>query len=369
MEIKSARNDQTFYGIQALRAIAASMVVLVHCVYLWHTRILHQPDPSYWMSGAAGVDVFFVISGFVMTISLPAISQYENRARVFLMRRITRIVPLYWLAITLKVVLILLVPSVVLHPGLRWTHIVGSYLFLPARNSEGLIAPVIVQGWTLNYEMFFYVLFAFSLLFRFSSLRLVIGALSFLGALGFFHPLGSPLILVLISPLLFEFLYGVLIAQALTRKRMPGTRSSALLAIAGWVAILSIFPHLLQQSGDIQKWRFVLWGFPAASIVLGTVGLEPILAIKLPKWTFAAGNASYAVYLAQTFVLPVVGIVVSRMPVSRLTALALILLLGMSLSLLAGDLIHRWIELPILKWLKRVTVPGVSTLPGVGVGR
>ncbi len=320
------------------------------------------------MSGAAGVDVFFVISGFVMTISLPAVFQFENRARVFLWRRITRIVPLYWLATTLKVALILLIPAVVLHPEVRWTHVIGSYLFIPATNPNGLIAPVIVQGWTLNYEMFFYVLFALSLALRSSSLRVVIGALSLLGAFGFFYPLGSPPVLVLISPLLFEFLYGILIAQALTRKRIPGTRGSALLAIAGWVAILSIFPHLLQQSGDIQKWRFVLWGFPAASIVLGTVGLEPILAAKLPKWTFAAGNASYAVYLGQTFVLPVVGIIVSRMPVSRIPALVLILVLGMSLSILAGDLIHRWIELPILRWLKRVTVPGVSTLPGVGVG-
>jgi peptidoglycan/LPS O-acetylase OafA/YrhL len=361
-------NDRTFYGIQALRAIAASMVVLVHCVYLWHTRILHQPDPWYWMSGAAGVDVFFVISGFVMTISLPSVSRFENRTRVFLWRRITRIVPLYWMATTLKAALVLLFPAVVLHPGLRWTNVIGSYLFIPTTNSGGLIAPVVVQGWTLNYEMSFYVLFALSLLFRSSPLYLVIGALSLLGAFGFFHPVGSPPILVLISPLLFEFLYGVLIAQFLMRGRIPGIRSSALLAIAGWIAILSTFPHLLQQSREIQ-WRFVLWGFPAAAIVLGTVGLESILAAKLPKWAFAAGNASYAVYLGQTFVLPVVGIIVSRMTIGEIPALAVIIVMGMSLSLLAGDLIHRWIELPTLRRLKRVTVPGVNTLPGVEVGR
>jgi peptidoglycan/LPS O-acetylase OafA/YrhL len=367
--MKSAGKDQTFYGIQALRAIAASMVVLVHCVYLWHTRILHQSDPWYWMSGAAGVDVFFVISGFVMAISLPSISRFENRARVFLWRRITRIVPLYWMATTLKVILILAIPAAAMHPDVRWTNVIGSYFFIPTTNSDGLIAPVIVQGWTLNYEMFFYVLFAVSLFFRSSPLYLVIGMLSLLGALGFFHPVGSPPILVLISPLLFEFLYGVLIAEFLMRGRIPGIRSSTPLAIAGWIAILSIFPHLLQQSGEIQKWRFVLWGFPAAAIVLGTVGLESILAAKLPKWAFAAGNASYAVYLGQTFVLPVVCIIVSRMPIGRIPALALIIVMGMSFSLLAGDLIHRWFELPVLRRLKRVTVPGVSTLPGVEVGR
>jgi peptidoglycan/LPS O-acetylase OafA/YrhL len=363
------RNGRTFYGIQALRAIAASMVVLVHCIYLWHTRILHEPDPWYWTNGSAGVDIFFVISGFVMTISLPSISQFKNRAQIFLWRRITRIVPLYWLATSLKVVLVLAIPAAVLHPGLRWSNVIGSYLFIPTKNVDGLVLPVVIQGWTLNYEMFFYVLFTCSLLARFSPTRLVIPALSALAVFGLSYPIEGPPIVVLISPLLFEFLFGILIAQALMAKRMPGRWSSALLAIVGWVTILTVLPHLPKYPPDVQKWRFVFWGFPAAAIVLGTVTLEPLLAAKLPRWVFIAGNASYAVYLAQTFVLPVVGFFVSRMPIGKVPALALILVMGMSLSLLAGDLIHRWIELPILRWLKRMTVPGVSTLPGVEVGR
>ena len=368
-EMKSAGKDQTFYGIQALRAIAASMVVLVHCIYLWHTRILHEPDPWYWTNGSAGVDIFFVISGFVMTISLPSISQFKYRAQMFLWRRITRIVPLYWLATSLKVVLVLAIPAAALHPHVRWSNVFGSYFFIPTRNANGEIAPFVVQGWTLNYEMFFYLLFTCSLLARFSATRLVIPALVILAVFGLTYPIDGPTIAVLISPLLFEFLFGILIAQALMAKRMPGRWSSALLAIAGWVAILTVFPHLPKYPPDVQKWRFVFWGFPAAAIVLGTVALEPLLAAKLPKWVFIAGNASYAVYLAQTFVLPVVCFIVSRMPIGKVPALALILVMGMSLSLGAGDLIHRWIELPILRWLKRVTVPGVSTLPGVEVGR
>lgn len=361
------RNDRTFYGIQALRAIAASMVVLVHCIYLWHVRILHEPDPRYWVNGAAGVDIFFAISGFVMTISLPTLSQFKNRARVFLWRRITRIVPLYWLAITLKVALILTIPAALLHPGLSWTNVLGSYFFIPTKNADGLIVPVLIVGWTLNFEMFFYLLFTCSLLVRFSPVRLIIPALVILAVFGLSYPMVVPPILVLVSPLLFEFLFGILIAQALMAKRMPGTWSSAIMAIAGGAAIL-IYPYLPQQSDDLQKWRVVFWGVPAAAIVLGTVALEPLLAAKLPKWFFAAGNASYAVYLAHTFVVPVVGMAVSRMPIGQIPALALILLLGMSLSLLTGDLVHRWVELPALRWLKRITVARVSTLPGVGVG-
>src|ERR1700675_3528856 len=104
--MNASENDKTVYGVQALRAIAALMVVLVHSIYLWHTRILHEPDPRYWMNGAAGVDIFFVISGLVMTLSLPGMSRFKHKARVFLWRRITRIVPLYWFATTLKAVLL-----------------------------------------------------------------------------------------------------------------------------------------------------------------------------------------------------------------------------------------------------------------------
>ncbi len=338
------RSDRTFYGIQALRAIAASMVVLVHCIYLWHVRILHEPDPRYWVNGAAGVDIFFAISGFVMTISLPTISQFKNRARVFLWRRITRIVPLYWLATTLKVVLILTVPAAFLHPGLRWSNVIGSYFFIPTKNAEGLIVPVLIVGWTLNFEMFFYLLFTCSLLVRSSPTRLVIPVLLILAVFGLSYPMVVPPILVLISPLLVEFLFGILIAQALIAKRLPGTWSSATIAIAGWVAV-TIYPYLPQQSEDVEKWRFVFWGVPAAAIVLGTVALEPLLAAKLPKWVFVAGNASYAVYLAHTFVVPVVGIFVSRShrasPRTGTNPAP-----GNVVELLAGDLIHRWVELP-----------------------
>jgi exopolysaccharide production protein ExoZ len=215
--------------------------------------------------------------------------------------------------------------------------------------------------------MFFYLVFSCSFLVSLPVLPFLISVLSLLGAVGFFHPLSVPPVLTLISPLLFEFLFGVLIARAVMTKRMPGRWASTILAVTGCVAILTLFPNLPQSPNEVLKWRFVVWGFPAAAIVLGTVGLEPILTAKLPKWFFETGNASYAVYLAQTFILPGVGIIVGRMAVGQTKAFVLIICMGMSLSFVAGDVIHRFIELPILAKLKRVNVPGVSTVPKAGV--
>jgi exopolysaccharide production protein ExoZ len=215
--------------------------------------------------------------------------------------------------------------------------------------------------------MFFYLIFSCSLLVRLPTWPFLISVLSLLGAVGFFHPLSVPPVLTLLSPLLVEFLLGAFIAQAVMKKRMPGSWVSAILAISGCVAILTLFPNLPESPLGVQKWRFVVWGFPAAAIVLGTVGLEPILTAKLPKWFFETGNASYAVYLAQTFVLPGVGIIISRMALNQGQAFVLIICMGMSLSFIVGDVVHRFIELPILAKLKRVNVPGVSTIPRLGV--
>lgn len=367
--MSSSQTEQTFYGIQALRAIAALMVVLVHSVYLWHTRILHEADPWYWMNGASGVDIFFVISGFVMTISLPGLSRFKTPALAFLWRRVTRIVPLYWLATTLKVVLVVAIPMAVLHKGLKLSNVLGSYLFVPTVNHEGVISPVIVQGWTLNYEMFFYLVFTGCLLVRRATIPLLVLLLTFLAIVGVVHPVGQPAILTLISPLLVEFLFGIFVAWWRTHKRLPGPAASAVLFVLGFGLILTIFPHLPGQPANIQAWRFLIWGLPSVAIVLGVVGLEPVVGCRLPRWVIIAGNASYAVYLAQTFILPVVGMATARLPISRGPALALVIVLGMSLSFFAGDLVHRFIEVPVLAKLKRVNVPGVSTLPRVEAGR
>src|ERR1700733_8255089 len=115
--METLKSNHTYYGIQALRAIAALMVVLVHADQLWVDRVVHRTES--WTNGASGVDIFFVISGFVMTVSLPGLRKFGHRVRVFFWRRLTRIVPLYWLATTLKVVLLLVAPGLAVHRGIN----------------------------------------------------------------------------------------------------------------------------------------------------------------------------------------------------------------------------------------------------------
>lgn len=350
-------SSKTVRTVQALRAIAALLVVLEHCHYLWYARKLHDPYATRWMNGAAGVDIFFVISGFVMTVSLGGLAKYKHPIRVFLHRRITRIVPLYWLATTVKIALLLAAPWYPSATRLEPSTVLESYLFLPMLP----ILPVIVVGWTLNYEMFFYYTICLAMTFKRRFYWVLAPLLIVLSSVGLFANSTWPPITAFASPMLMEFYFGVLIAQVSLSKRLPGRVASWILLTSGMLAILTVFPHL--PAMEVQgRFRFLIWGVPAAAIVLGSVGLEEEIGHRIPGWLISQGNASYAIYLMQIFALQLVGIVVERLPGNGLSARVFCIMSGLLLSALAGEVVHRRIEKPLLKLLKNKQQRGAGVL-------
>src|SRR5690349_19756820 len=151
-------------GVQYLRGIAAMLVVLHH---------LHFEGTQL---GPYGVKVFFVISGFVMwhTTLLSDIS-----VTAFWRRRIVRIVPLYWIFLSILIVIALFTPQYLNSTVVTPEAAIKSYFFIPHYNtSQNIIAPLLIPGWSLNYEMFFYFIFGAALLVKPNALRAI-----FLGVL------------------------------------------------------------------------------------------------------------------------------------------------------------------------------------------
>jgi exopolysaccharide production protein ExoZ len=139
-----------FQGVQALRGLAACMVVVYHSTQLWSE---HVGAGGTWFNGLSGVDIFFVISGFVMTVSTRGKKGHgPHAARDFMERRLVRLVPMYWLITfltVLKLYAIRLFPkmeNVGPHISLTVGYIVSSLLFWPYRNSLGNIAPIVQVG-------------------------------------------------------------------------------------------------------------------------------------------------------------------------------------------------------------------------------
>ena len=154
----SSTGQQSIVAIQVLRALAATAVVCAH-FQMDLGRLLNARDalPDLTL-GHAGVDLFFVISGFVMVYASEPMFGRAGGSWQFMTRRLIRIVPVYWLASTLYLVMALAIP--VFEKSYSTASVVASYLFIPWPRLDGIMQPLVGQGWTLNYEMFFYAIFA-----------------------------------------------------------------------------------------------------------------------------------------------------------------------------------------------------------------
>ncbi len=301
-----ARAGPMLTQVQVLRAIAAGAVALRHAQHdaatlsLQNGHVFHAWNPIPW---SAGVDVFFVISGLIMVHASRQLFATPGGGRLFLSRRIARIVPLYWIVTTLYVAVALLAPTLLNQTYINARFILASYLFIPAVRPDGIVQPAYELGWTLNYEMFFYVLFAAAialpLRWAAASVLATLTALVIAGQLA--APLGEPLAFWT-NPILLEFAFGVVIGVMLAQGvRFDGPRRAALVA-AGLFALMlaAAYPELYRVLP-----RPLIYGLPAALIVaaaaLGTHGSQP--AGLLARWGAAAGDASYALYLLHPFVI------------------------------------------------------------------
>jgi exopolysaccharide production protein ExoZ len=142
-------------SIQYLRAVAAMMVVFYH-IKPQLARMGYTGAWWEWLD--SGVDVFFVISGFIMWTTA---GDGKSTPRAFVLRRLHRIVPLYWVITSFSVAIMLVAPKLVQVSRFDMHHVVASYLFIPALHPTlKMLWPVVTPGWTINYEMFFYAIFA-----------------------------------------------------------------------------------------------------------------------------------------------------------------------------------------------------------------
>ena len=206
-DLQSARMQKNVLTIQYLRGIAAAIVVTSH--------MPSSPDAEYTSLttlGDFGVDIFFIISGFVMWYTTVEVGLTPLR---FWQRRIIRIVPLYWFFLTILAIPALLVPQAFNSTKITLGNSIKSFLFVPHYHIvQHIIAPILIPGWSLNYEMFFYFLFGLALLvkpipLRFYSLTAVLIGLILAGHV--FQPT-DPILATYTNPSLLMFIEGMVLA-------------------------------------------------------------------------------------------------------------------------------------------------------------
>lgn len=256
-------------SVQILRFIAASMVVMLHAT-------VHR-DHSWFAVGSGGVDIFFVISGFIIARMLPFKS-----ARQFVRDRLTRIYPIYWL---------LTLPAAMLAASTSLPETLTSVTLWPAFGE--LHFPYLVAGWTLCFEMLFYAGATVFLLNRRAGLGLLaLYPLAVAGAL----MLDWPVLRFFGNPIVAEFIFGLLIARTNTRDRPLGALS-LVVGIALLVITASGFGMPAYVFDVWQPVRSIIWGVPAAMVVWGALQFEDALKGHVVRALSYGGDASYSIYL------------------------------------------------------------------------
>lgn len=343
------------YNLQILRALAAYLVFLTH-FGLYAGPILPRPDCLAF--GAAGVDVFFVLSGFIMFVSTDGRGETVG---AFLMRRVARVVPVYWLVTLFLALLALAGLKPIGIMELRPEYLVQSLLFLPFSRG-GYIEPLNSVGWTLNYEMFFYAVFAGLLLLPARGQRAVAAAGTLIGLilLGLL-PVPGLYWAYYTKPILLEFAAGIGLGYAYLRlgtpaagfpvRRMAGAALAlaVLLILGGQAAAygLGVQPELTGFA------RPLVWGSAASLIVGAMLLLERGGVILRSRRLLSQGNASYSFYLVHNLILHATSKVVAVLPVSGLGRAGLILLLAFVASAALGEVLFRRVEAPMNAALRR----------------
>lgn len=336
-----------FTGIQMLRFAAAMLVAVMHITQAMSMHLSGQGPNHFWAPGSVGVDIFFVISGFVMGITTPPSGptwrERSRQAWAFLQRRLIRVVPLYWFYTGLKVALLAAMPTLALRASLDGAHLAASLVFLPWPSPWGRMEPVLPVGWTLNFEMLFYALFALAVLLR---LPRLIGCLAVFALLALAAHIdsGSTRLNFWGSSMAFEFVLGVALAR-LRQKRLALTPEAGLLALCLGLLWIFALPWTARDE------RLLSWGLGAAMVVAGVLWLEP-WARRLPGAATLAflGDASYSIYLSHTFVVPAGARAAAELGWTQ--PLAVGLLLGVAV-VLGGCMSYVMLERPMTHKLQR----------------
>ena len=308
---------RTLLSIQYLRGLAALAVVA------FHTSWTRTP------LGQAGVDLFFVISGFVMM----HVSARETTPLAFLRARAWRLVPLYWLATLATVAVIGMPPA--------W-HLAQSLAFWPHPDPGGHNWPVAIQGWTLCFEAFFYVVFAGSLLlpraYRLVALTGVLVALCTAGLI--LRPVPETTLGAYTDPLLLEFAAGCWLHATWQRGLLD--RAPILLLGAG----LAAMAVQIRYPMDVSL-RAVVYGIPMLLIAAGALGLEGAGRLPCVPGLRQLGDSSYALYLSHILVLKALRPLATPLPAP------VAVLVVCAACVAVGWLVHIGVERPIQRLARR----------------
>jgi exopolysaccharide production protein ExoZ len=308
-----------YSSIETLRFIAVFAVVFYHI-----------PNIGF---GSFGVDLFFVISGFVMLLST------EQNSDNFFLKRLTRIFPTYFIFTIVIFFIAFNFPELVNNTTADFDHLIKSVFFVPFNKNGGGHYPLLFVGWTLNYEMFFYALFAISLMISKKYRSIISTILLTITFILCQNKLFFPLI-VYSEPIIFEFVLGMIVYELIIMRRYK------YVIIMFSLIIISIYISSVSFDG-----RLFYYGIPSAFIV--GISFYFFENRNIPKLILTLGGASYSIYLIHMFVIQFFNKVIKWFEMNLIYQISASLLCLLFINLIALA-VYRLIELPTIHFLRRL---------------
>ncbi|MEL7545272.1 MAG: acyltransferase [Pseudomonadota bacterium] len=297
-----------------------------------------------------GFHLFLLISGFILVyITKPT----DNPINCF-SKRMIRIIPLYWLMTTIALMVTMIWPWSFRNADISIGSVLASYLFLPHADLSGEVMPILFVGWTLNYMMLFYALFATTLLLpaRFQVVGAIVG-LSAIMALASLLPEGSAAAFYA-DPILTEFAAGCVLGILLRQpsviawiKRTPMWP----MAVLGGAGL--IFAMLADADGWLEVAYYI---FPASLLLFASVGVDLYRTQTKPDVLSNLGLISYGIYLIHPFAILLVGMIVVKLNLPTQIAIPVIFAGVSILTLILAHYARLYVELPSNDWLRKKLV-------------
>lgn len=348
-----------------LRALAAILVVYTHAICSMDNYAMgwQQRLPARTALGGFGVDLFFVISGFVIYCSATRLSG-RPAAGTFLWHRFRRINPLYYIATLLTIAAWYPAIHRGEHGPVTGNDLLSSFLLL---HYPGAANPVLVQAWSLYFEWYFYLVFSLLILLKIknkaATLTIVLGGLTIVGGIFGFRRLDF--LGFYMDPFILEFLMGVGVGFCFQRWT-PGKPVALGLLIPG-ILLSLVWIGTGYPDHDISPWlqttssKFIHsfgWGGSAALIVAGCAFLEKngaAASFHRHRLILLLGDASYSIYIFHFLVLGAIGAFWLRFKFFLPADLAIHI---HALVMVAGSLLfYKWVEQPLLKILRKDPSP------------
>lgn len=355
-------------SLQVGRGVAALLVVLVHATTFVRLNYNESFAGGLFIAGSAGVDFFFVLSGFIICHRHGRDIGHPERVADYGWRRLVRIYPVYWIVTLAILPAYFLVPHYGQGDETSPYVITTSLLLLPAYRS-----PILVAGWTLIHELWFYCLFAGLIAVRGRWFRWVAGVWV-LGVAGFVFSVwdqrvlaANPWLRMVLAPVNFEFVLGGLAAW-LVGRAAPLMGSSRVLLGVGLFAFAAF--SLAPVTGQaLHLNRVLTFGVSSFLIVLGAAGWELAArsrpdgpAVSLPRGLVFLGDASYALYLLHGPVLSAACKLAVALGLVKSWGPDVAGWLAVVACVVVACGFHQWIEKPLLRWLRHRR-PGMKPPP------